>query len=98
MKQKIYKTCTSCPAALVCRSSDVHYTHVCPRCGRPWITLLPDALSEHVFMIILHEDNCEDRGLSWVSRDTCPTCDGDMFKLWLGSEKTVHLFDVDTDL
>ena len=96
MKSKIYTSCTSCPAALVCRSANVHYTHICPKCGRPWILLLPDVQSSYVYAVILHRKNCDDENLQWETRADCPTCSGwDGSVPWEHDGKRAHVLDVD---
>ena len=94
MKLKIYRTCTSCPAALVCRAADVHYSSVCPRCKKPWLVLLPYKDSPGVYVVIFSPNmQCGDANLDWKCERSCPSCDGKL--RWLEFEnKQIYLMDI----
>lgn len=72
------KTCVSCPAALLCLSTEQRYTHVCTKCGRPWLFLFLGGATvgapHRSFVVIFKQLRCEDSTLTWSTKKPCPVC------------------------
>jgi hypothetical protein len=94
VKLKIHQTCTSCPAALVCRAADVHYSSVCPRCKKPWLVLFHRNAACVYVVIFPPTMKCDDASLDWKQERDCLSCGGGKLR-WAEFENIqTHLLDV----
>ena len=101
----LYRSCTQCPAALLCRVSTMHVSCTCPKCGRHWQYFRLNGNRPSVgYCIRLPNNRCDDPELYWDKDGTCPRCAGFGLHLlpadlaWLGIlDEADEAFFMDTE-